>query len=84
MLYLLYQSWVSAFSCRDEWKAVELLSQDKDGFFLMVEGNQIDGATHANDPIYAVTEFLAFDEAIKLQLTLLKKKGIPLSCLAGS
>lgn len=40
-------------------KAVELLSQDKDGFFLMVEGSQVDWANHANDPNYAVTEFLA-------------------------
>ena len=37
------------------------------------------GGTHANDPIYSVIEFLAFDEAIKLQLTLLKRMGIPLS-----
>ncbi|MBN1694027.1 alkaline phosphatase [candidate division WOR-3 bacterium] len=47
-------------------KAIELLSQDKDGFFLMVEGSQIDWAGHANDPIYMVTDFLAFDEAVKV------------------
>ena len=56
-------------------KAVELLSQDKDGFFLMVEGSQIDGATHANDPIYAVTEFLAFDEAVKVAVDFAEKEG---------
>ncbi len=56
-------------------KAVELLSQDKDGFFLMVEGSQIDGATHANDPIYAVTEFLAFDEAVKVAVDFAEKDG---------
>jgi alkaline phosphatase len=56
-------------------KAIELLSQDKDGFFLMVEGSQIDGATHANDPIYAVTEFLAFDEAVKAAVDFAEKDG---------
>ena len=54
-------------------KAIELLSQDKDGFFLMVEGSQIDWAGHANDPIYMVTDFLAFDEAVKVALDFAKK-----------
>jgi alkaline phosphatase len=31
-------------------KAIELLAQDEEGFFLMVEGSQIDWACHANDP----------------------------------
>jgi alkaline phosphatase len=47
-------------------KAIQLLSQDKDGFFLMVEGSQIDWAGHDNDPIYMVTDFLAFDEAVEV------------------
>lgn len=46
-------------------KAIELLSQDKDGFFLMVEGSQVDWAGHNNDPIYMVTDFIAFDDAVK-------------------
>ncbi|MBZ4663408.1 MAG: putative secreted protein [Caloramator sp.] len=32
-------------------KAIEVLSKDKDGFFLMVEGSKIDWAAHANDPV---------------------------------
>jgi alkaline phosphatase len=56
-------------------KAVELLSQDRDGFFLMVEGSQIDGGDHANDPIYTVTEFLAFDQAVKVAIDFAKKDG---------
>ncbi|MBR9984792.1 MAG: alkaline phosphatase [Desulfosarcina sp.] len=47
-------------------KAIELLAQDKDGFFLMVEGSQVDWAGHNNDPIYMTTDFLAFDEAVKV------------------
>jgi alkaline phosphatase len=44
-------------------QAIRLLSRDADGFFLMVEGSQIDWACHANDPAMAATEFLAFDDA---------------------
>jgi alkaline phosphatase len=47
-------------------KAIELLSQDRDGFFLMVEGSQVDWAGHNNDPIYMTTDFLAFDEAVQV------------------
>jgi len=56
-------------------KAVELLSQDKDGFFLMVEGSQVDWANHANDPVYAVTDFLAFEEAVKVAVDFAEKDG---------
>jgi alkaline phosphatase len=47
-------------------RAIELLSADPDGFFLMVEGSQIDWAGHANDPFYMVTDFLAFDSAVRV------------------
>ena len=47
-------------------KAIELLSQDPDGFFLMVEGSQVDWAGHNNDPIYRITDYLAFDEAVRV------------------
>jgi alkaline phosphatase len=56
-------------------KAIDLLSQNKNGFFLMVEGSQVDGGDHANDPIYAVTEFLAFDKAVKVAVDFAKKDG---------
>jgi alkaline phosphatase len=49
-------------------KAIEVLSKDKDGFFLMVEGSKIDWAAHANDPVGMVTDTLAFDEAVKVAL----------------
>ena len=54
-------------------KAIELLSEDKDGFFLMVEGSEIDWAGHDNDPIYMVTDFLAFDDAVKVAVDFAKK-----------
>lgn len=46
------------------WKAIETLSKDKDGFFLMVEGSQIDWGGHANDAEYTITETLDFDQAV--------------------
>ncbi|WP_319506081.1 alkaline phosphatase [uncultured Methanolobus sp.] len=56
-------------------KAIELLSQDKDGFFLMVEGSQVDWAGHANDPVYMVTDFLAFDEAVEAAVEFAEEDG---------
>jgi alkaline phosphatase len=53
-------------------KAIELLSQDEDGFFLMVEGSQVDWAGHAMDPIHMITDFLAFDEAVAVALDFAK------------
>ncbi len=45
-------------------KALEILSKNENGFFLMVEGSQVDWAAHANDPIGIISEYLAFDEAV--------------------
>lgn len=56
-------------------KAIELLSQDKDGFFLMVEGSQVDWAGHNNDPIYMITDFIAFDDAVKAACDFARKDG---------
>ncbi|WP_333870115.1 alkaline phosphatase [Desulforamulus putei] len=54
-------------------KAIEVLSKDKDGFFLMVEGSKIDWAAHANDPIGVISDILAFDKAVKTALDFAKK-----------
>jgi alkaline phosphatase len=56
-------------------KAIEILSQDPDGFLLMVEGPQVDWAGHNNDPIYMVTDFLAFDDAVKVANDFAKENG---------
>jgi alkaline phosphatase len=45
-------------------KALDILSQNENGFFLMVEGSKIDWAAHANDAIACITEFIAFDNAV--------------------
>jgi alkaline phosphatase len=46
-------------------KAIRLLQQNPHGFFLLVEGSQVDRANHANDPARAAREFLAFDDAVE-------------------
>ncbi|THB66483.1 MAG: alkaline phosphatase [Gammaproteobacteria bacterium] len=56
-------------------KAIDILSKDRDGFFLMVEGSQVDWAGHANDPKYMFTDFIAFDEAVKVAVDFAKNDG---------
>ncbi len=48
--------------------ALDILEKDRDGFFIMIEGSQVDWANHANDLKYQLGETLAFDEAVKVVL----------------
>lgn len=45
-------------------KAIEVLSANKNGFFVMIEGSQIDWGGHANSTPYIVGEVLDTDRAI--------------------
>lgn len=56
-------------------KALNILSKKQNGFFLMVEGSQVDWAAHANDAKAIITEFIAFDEAVKKAMNFAKKDG---------
>ncbi len=56
-------------------KGIELLSKNQNGFFMMVEGSKVDWSAHDNDPIGMVTEFLAFDRAVKVAIDFAKKDG---------
>ncbi|MBA3484027.1 MAG: alkaline phosphatase [Pirellulales bacterium] len=47
-------------------KALELLNQNPAGFFLMVEGGQIDWAGHNNDAGVLLHEMLQFDDAVRV------------------
>lgn len=49
-------------------KALSVLSQNKKGFVLMVEGSLIDWAAHANDPAGIVGDINAFDRAVDVAL----------------
>jgi alkaline phosphatase len=55
--------------------AIDHLSQDKDGFFLMVEGSQIDWGGHANDADWIIDEVKDFDKAIDAALDFAEKDG---------
>jgi alkaline phosphatase len=44
--------------------AIEVLSQDPDGFFLMVEAGQIDWAAHENDAEHTISFTLGLDAAV--------------------
>lgn len=53
-------------------KAIQLLSQNPKGFFLMVEGSQVDWSSHDNDPVGVITDYLAFDRAVEVALDFAK------------
>lgn len=54
-------------------KAIEKLSQNSNGFVLMVEGSKIDWAAHANDAAAIITDMLAFDKACGVAFDFAKK-----------
>ena len=47
-------------------KALKVLSKNDKGFFLMVEGSEVDWAAHSNDPVALIHEIKAFDDAVKV------------------
>ncbi len=54
--------------------AIELLSQNKNGYMLMIEGSQIDWGGHANDYAYMKTELHDFNETINAVLDYAQKE----------
>ena len=56
-------------------KAIDQLSKNENGFFLMVEGSKVDYAAHGNDAIGCITEYLAFDKAVAVALEFAKTNG---------
>ncbi|MEJ2596546.1 MAG: alkaline phosphatase [bacterium] len=55
--------------------AISHLSLNQEGFFLMVEGSQIDWAGHANDATYLIDEMLDFEKVISAALDFAEKDG---------
>ena len=47
-------------------KAIDILSNGSGGFFLMVEGGQIDWASHGNDSANTISDTIAFDDAVEI------------------
>lgn len=46
-------------------KAIEMLKTNRKGFFLMVEGGRIDHAHHAGNAYRALTDTIAFSDAVR-------------------
>jgi len=46
--------------------ALAILSRDKDGFFLLVEGGQIDWAAHQNDAAHVIADVLGLNDAVQV------------------
>ncbi|WP_066300319.1 alkaline phosphatase [Bacillus sp. FJAT-29937] len=63
--------------------ALDVLKNDKDGFFLMVEGSQIDWAGHDNDAAWAMKDSEAFEKAVEKAVEFAKKDGNTLVVVAG-
>lgn len=55
--------------------AIDVLDNNKKGFFLMVEGSQIDWASHDNNAQQLVKEVLDFDETIAKVFDYAEKHG---------
>ena len=53
--------------------AIDRLSKNKNGFFLMVEGSQIDWAGHDNDIVGAMSEMEDFEKAFQAAIDFAKK-----------
>ncbi len=56
-------------------KAIEMLDKSENGFFLMIEGSQIDFACHDNDSTTLVEEMRDFDKTINTVLDFAEKDG---------
>jgi len=55
--------------------ALDILDNNRKGFFLMVEGSEIDGGGHENDMQFTVDEMLDFDKTIGKVLEFAEKDG---------
>jgi len=64
-------------------KAIEILSKNKNGFFLMVEGSQIDWAGHYNNQEYLISEMFDFDNAVGVGLNFADKNSQTLVILTS-
>ncbi|WP_156291922.1 alkaline phosphatase [Oceanobacillus salinisoli] len=63
--------------------AIDILEEDKDGFFLVVEGSQIDWAGHDNDAAWAMSDVAAFEQAVEEAINFAEEDGKTLVVVAG-
>ncbi len=63
--------------------ALSKLQDNENGFFLMIEGSQIDWGGHSNDADYVIREVKDFDAAVKVALDFAEKDGETLVVLTA-
>ncbi len=56
-------------------RALKILSRDEDGFFVMIEGSQIDWAGHENNHGWLMDEMADFDEAVGVVMDFAETDG---------
>ena len=64
-------------------KAIQTLNKNKKGFFLMVEGSQIDWAGHAHDAAWAMSDTAAFEKAVQVAVDFAQKDRKTLIVIVG-
>lgn len=64
-------------------KALEFLGKSEEGFFLMIEGAQIDWACEENNQAYLLDEMLDFDKAVGIALNFAKNDGNTVVVVTG-
>lgn len=71
------------FLVRGVKTALASLNDNVNGFFLMVEGSQIDFSAHDNDSVVVVDEMVDFSNAVEVALDYAKKHGNTLVVVAA-
>ena len=51
-------------------KAIEILRENRKGYYLMVEGGRIDHAHHQGNAYRALTDTIAFSDAVRMAATM--------------
>jgi alkaline phosphatase len=64
-------------------KALEILSAEESGFFLMIEGSQIDWAGHENDQKWLMEEMRDFEETVGIVMDFAEADGRTLVVLTA-
>ncbi|CAL4117468.1 unnamed protein product, partial [Meganyctiphanes norvegica] len=54
--------------------AINMLSKNQDGYFLMIEGGRIDHALHITEPKRAMEEILSLEDAVQTAMSLINDK----------
>jgi len=89
LLALLADVALAAYPARGEMlpeavtAAINILNKNEKGFFLMVEGSQIDWAAHGNNQEKVLNEMLDFDRAVKVAFDFAERDGQTLVIVAA-